>query len=105
MTGADMETKKLLCALLTALILVPATLSAEDNIRVGEAYGPTQPLLASADNTVGSSEKSLASGAKAIFPEPEFEFVPVLEGSEVNHSYRVINKGSGELNILDVKTG
>ena len=40
-----------------------------------------------------------------FFPEPQFQFEPVLEGEKVKHTYRVANKGNAPLNIQKVKTG
>lgn len=105
LTGDDMELKKSLCSLIAALILVPATLYAGESVRIGEGAELTKTFLVSADSTVGSSQVTSISGAKAVFPEPRFEFEPELEGKEVIHSYLLINEGSAELKILEVKTG
>ena len=39
-----------------------------------------------------------------FFPETTYTFQPVVEGTEVVHEYKVINKGTDLLSILNVKT-
>lgn len=46
-----------------------------------------------------------APGASVFFPEPAFEFQPVIDGVKVVHDFIVMNKGSAELVISNVRTG
>lgn len=48
----------------------------------------------------GSSDTPLA-----VALEPTYTFAPVLDGEEVVHDFVIRNQGTGELKILDVKTG
>jgi hypothetical protein len=41
----------------------------------------------------------------ALFPETQYEFSPVLEGSTVVHDFVIQNKGNATLNVDRVKTG
>ena len=41
----------------------------------------------------------------AYFPENTYSFAPVVEGAEVTHDFRLVNKGSGPLKIEKVSTG
>ncbi|MCX5881490.1 MAG: hypothetical protein NTU74_06725 [Deltaproteobacteria bacterium] len=55
----------------------------------------------------------LASGAEDktdenlsyAMPETKFTFQPVVEGTEVVHDFVILNKGTDELSVLNVKTG
>jgi hypothetical protein len=55
----------------------------------------------------------LASGAEDktdenlsyVMPETKFTFQPVVEGTEVVHDFVILNKGTDELSVLNVKTG
>ena len=38
-------------------------------------------------------------------PETKFTFQPVVEGTEVVHDFVILNKGTDELSVLNVKTG
>lgn len=38
-------------------------------------------------------------------PEKQFTFQPVVEGMEVIHDFLILNKGTTELSVLNVKTG
>ena len=40
-----------------------------------------------------------------FFPETQYEFSPVLEGSTVVHDFVIQNKGNATLNVDRVKTG
>jgi hypothetical protein len=59
----------------------------------------------------GSTDSGSAPGeanAKApiiFFPETSFQFDPVMDGTQVSHTFVVKNQGDGPLNINKVKTG
>lgn len=38
-------------------------------------------------------------------PEKQFTFQPVVEGTEIVHDFVILNKGTEELSVLNVKTG
>lgn len=42
---------------------------------------------------------------KAFVPEKKFKFEKVVEGVQILHDFKVINKGDATLNINKVKTG
>lgn len=46
-----------------------------------------------------------STGPKASVPETEFRFDTVPDGTIVNHTYVIQNKGDAVLNITKVKTG
>ena len=65
---------------------------------------------ASSAKTPAVEKKEAANPAatpqpRAVFPEKKFQFKPVLEGERVKHTYKVVNKGQGDLKIEKVKTG
>ncbi|UCD80499.1 MAG: hypothetical protein JSW26_03450 [Desulfobacterales bacterium] len=41
----------------------------------------------------------------AFFPETNYEFSPVLDGTSVIHDFVIQNKGTGTLKVERVKTG
>lgn len=49
-------------------------------------------------------EKQKKSGALLYLPETQFNFGQVKEGNVVSHTFQLVNKGSSELNIKDIKT-
>jgi hypothetical protein len=57
----------------------------------------TQPASPGADRS--------APGASVFFPETAFEFQPVIDGVKVVHDFILMNKGSAELVISNVRTG
>lgn len=67
-------------------------------------FGPSG-LLQADDSTTESSTKTSAPRPRAVFPEMKYQFEPVLEGERVKHTYKVVNKGEGDLKIDKVKTG
>ncbi len=42
---------------------------------------------------------------RAVIPEAKHVFSPVLEGLEVKHRFKILNKGSATLKIFNVRTG
>jgi hypothetical protein len=51
----------------------------------------------------GATETALSP--KARVEHPTFAFSPVVEGSEVTHSFTIANQGDGPLNIPGVHVG
>jgi hypothetical protein len=49
------------------------------------------------------AEKEAA--ASVFFPESQYEFSPVLDGTKVVHDFVIQNKGSATLTVERVKTG
>jgi hypothetical protein len=43
--------------------------------------------------------------ASVFFPESQYEFPPVLDGTEVVHDFVIQNKGNATLTVDRVKTG
>jgi hypothetical protein len=43
--------------------------------------------------------------ASVFFPESQYEFSPVLDGTEVVHDFVIQNKGNATLTVDRVKTG
>lgn len=59
--------------------------------------GPTDSASAPGDEN--------AKAPKIFFPENSFRFDPVMDGTQVSHTFVVKNQGDGPLNINKVKTG
>ena len=55
-----------------------------------------------AAGSFGSQEQPNPS---AFFPETNYEFSPVLDGSQVVHEFVIQNKGTATLKVEKVKTG
>ena len=51
------------------------------------------------------NESGVGGKPSAFFPNPSYEFAPVLEGTVIQHDYRVRNRGTADLEIQRVKTG
>mgnify|MGYP001208804233 CR=1 FL=1 len=49
----------------------------------------------------GAKEQLLPN---AVLTEPDYKFETILEGAEVNHTFRIKNLGNATLEITDVKT-
>jgi len=45
------------------------------------------------------------NGPSAFISDGVFEFLPVVEGSEVVHQFILLNRGDAPLEILDIKSG
>ncbi|MCP4746775.1 MAG: DUF1573 domain-containing protein [Desulfobacteraceae bacterium] len=59
-----------------------------------------------AEKTDPQPQEKKADGAKspkAIFPQTEFEFSPVMEGDEITHDFVIENQGTADLVIKSVK--
>lgn len=41
----------------------------------------------------------------AVLPETQYKFQPVPDGTQINHSFKIQNKGTAPLNIQKVRTG
>lgn len=52
----------------------------------------------------GAEEKEDENLLYAV-PERQFTFQPVVEGTEIVHDFVIMNKGTEELSVLNVKTG
>jgi len=57
-----------------------------------------------AGNAIAVEEKPPASPS-AFIAQPEYEFEPVVTGTQVMHDYVIQNKGTEILEIQKVKTG
>jgi uncharacterized membrane protein YciS (DUF1049 family) len=57
-----------------------------------------------AGNAIGSEEKPPASPS-AFIAQPEYDFEPVVNGTQVMHDYVIQNKGTETLEIQKIKTG
>jgi len=63
-----------------------------------DAISPSKQIV---ENTSQGSKEN----PSIVVPENSFEFPPVVEGVEVVHDYKVLNKGDSDLEIVRVKTG
>ncbi|MBI5588912.1 MAG: hypothetical protein HY881_00370 [Deltaproteobacteria bacterium] len=52
----------------------------------------------------GAEDKAGENLSYAV-PEMKFNFQPVVEGTEVVHDFVILNKGTDELSVTNVKTG
>lgn len=52
---------------------------------------------------IEAPDPTAALPPKAVFPETEYHFAPILEGQEVTHDFIVENNGRGELIIESVR--
>ena len=66
-----------------------------------KASGQTATVLVKAE----PGETATQTSPQAVFPQIRYQFDAVLEGDRVAHSYKVLNKGGGELKIFEVNTG
>ncbi len=55
-------------------------------------------------NAIGA-EKKTPTSPSALIAQPEYEFEPVVDGTQVIHDYVIQNKGTETLEIQKVKTG
>ena len=51
------------------------------------------------------TENKTPNSPSVFVPESRFEFVPVLDGTEITHDFIVQNKGTAPLTIEKVRTG
>jgi len=58
-------------------------------------------------NAAGQAPPATVTGEKpsAMLPELQYEFDPVVDGTEITHDFSIKNTGSGTLAIDQVKTG
>ncbi len=61
-------------------------------------------VLFSATGAFGAQDKTLQLPS-AFFPETQYAFAPVLEGTEIMHDFILQNKGTAPLEIKKVRTG
>lgn len=54
-----------------------------------------------ADQPAASSHQP---APKAVVPSATFEFAPVVDGTEIQHDFTILNKGDAPLDILKVRT-
>ncbi|PIP37948.1 MAG: hypothetical protein COS92_07155 [Desulfobacterales bacterium CG07_land_8_20_14_0_80_52_14] len=54
--------------------------------------------------TVLAKDPPALKGPDAIAPNPKHVFRTILEGLEVNHQFKILNKGNEELKIFNVRT-
>ena len=54
--------------------------------------------------TVFAKDSPALKGPDAVAPNPKHVFRTVLEGLEVNHQFKILNKGNEELKIFNVRT-
>ena len=57
------------------------------------------------DKDTQATEAAKAETPNAVLPQPNFEFEPVVDGTEVTHNFPIKNTGKGGLAIKRVKTG
>ena len=57
----------------------------------------------SAGTTIGA-EYSLSVAPSVTVPQPQYNFEPVVDGTQVIHDYVIQNKGATTLEIQKVKT-
>lgn len=62
-------------------------------------------LMLLASSGIQAQTESQSAGPAIIVPEAQFEFKPVVEGTEVIHGFTVRNTGDGPLTIERVRTG
>ena len=56
-------------------------------------------------NTFIKAEDNINTYPSAYLPVDNYEFDPVVEGTEIEHDFIIQNKGTGPLNIEKVETG
>ncbi|HPJ67720.1 MAG TPA: hypothetical protein PLQ82_16345 [Desulfobacteraceae bacterium] len=56
-------------------------------------------------STADDHVKQIQGSPKAFVQEPQYNFVNAVEGTVLEHSFIIQNKGTAELNILKVGTG
>ncbi len=61
-------------------------------------------LFCSLSTAFGQDDQTQASPI-AFLPEPHYQFNPVVEGTDVVHSFVIQNKGTADLHVINVKTG
>ncbi len=83
-----------------------------DASRIGYAgHGSTRPSAAAAtaaertQNDRIEITKTRDLFPVAVFPETKYQFEPVADGMEIRHDFAVLNSGTAELGIKEVKTG
>ena len=71
--------------------------------------GPILLLLFCCAILAGSLSWSGASADSgrpiAVLPEVQYEFKPVPDGTQIQHGFKIQNKGTAVLNIEKVRTG
>ena len=57
-----------------------------------------------AASVVSGGQKEAEKSPSTFLPIKKFEFAPVLEGIEIQHTFAIQNKGTLPLDILKVRT-
>ena len=57
------------------------------------------------DTAAESTAPANSEKPNVVLPQPNFEFDPVVDGTEVTHDFPIKNTGKGMLAIQRVKTG
>lgn len=60
---------------------------------------------AAGKDTAGQAAPASVEKPAVVLPELQYEFDPVVDGTQVTHGFKIKNTGDGPLAILQVKTG
>ncbi len=108
-----MPTKRFSLCLLYAAILAWTAVFPGTGITVArsdDTLPSASENTARADDSAVESSEHQAPGASqptpaAHFPASSYEFPPVLEGTIIEHSFAVQNRGTADLQVIGVRTG
>lgn len=56
-----------------------------------------------ATNTAWADDAAAPGASQAFFPEPRYEFAPIMEGVDIEHEFIVENRGKAPLAIYKVQ--